>query len=1031
MGKVPLLCTVLFLFSILAAPAAERQALTGHIPEAVKRLNLQPLGRVPATNVLHLAIGLPFRNQAALGQLLQQIYDPASPNFRHYLTSEEFTEQFGPTVADYQALINFAQANGLTVTGQHASRALLDVVGTVANIEKAFNVTLLVYPHPTENRNFYAPNVDPAVALAVPLLHISGLENYALPHPNSRVRPLAGTEGGVYLGNDFRAAYVPGVSLKGTGQSVALLEFDGYYAVDITNYLHLAGVPSMTLTNILINGGPITPGGGDGEVSLDIEMAIAMAPSLSKILVYEGTNGVTPWATILTQIADDNLAKQISCSWSGGGPDPSSEQALIKMAGQGQSFFNAVGDSDAFTGAIGFPSDSTNVTECGGTDLSTTGPGGSYVSELVWNEGTPNPNGGDWGSSGGVSTYYSLPPWQQGVATVANQGSSVNRNVPDVALTANNIYVTYNDGSAGSFGGTSCAAPLWAAFTALVNQQAATNGAASVGFLNPALYVIGKGPNYAYCFHDITVGNNEWSPGSLTKYSAVPGYDLCTGWGTPNGANLMQALLSLGSGKPYIINAGSVASGGNGNGVIDYDDCVLLSLPVVNIGQGTATVVNATLTTSTPGVTITQPNSTYANLVSGAVTTNNTPFQISTSLSFVCGTPIPLSLVLSYAGGSITNTITMPTCQCPTIQVNGGLSGASTTQTDWLWPSGTNSTCSLPKSCSGEEAAVGTVAYNAYSFTNTSSSAVCVSVTVSTTCGTNYYSSIFSAAYLGSYNPANLCANYLGDMGGIQGSFTGPGAFVYSFTVPAHTNFTVVVDGTYPGYYCSGYTLTVAGLLCPLDGGGACAGVSANFNGTPTSGTAPLLVTFTDTSSGTITNRFWNFGDSSTTNTTTNTVVHTYAAGTYTVNLIVAGPSGVSTNTKPNYITALTPFQAWQIQYFGSTNNPNATSGVDADGTGQNNLFKYVTGLDPTNPASVFVFQVAAITNQPAQDNLLFHPLASGRTYTPQFNTDLVNGAWATLPGYSGPVTNGNQVTITDTNATQPNKFYRLDISLP
>jgi hypothetical protein len=90
-----------------------------------------------------------------------------------------------------------------------------------------------------------------------------------------------------------------------------------------------------------------------------------------------------------------------------------------------------------------------------------------------------------------------------------------------------------------------------------------------------------------------------------------------------------------------------------------------------------------------------------------------------------------------------------------------------------------------------------------------------------------------------------------------------------------------------------------------------------------------------------------------------------------------------------------------------------------------------VTGLDPTNPASVFVFQVTAITNQPAQDNLLFHPLASGRTYTPQFNTDLVNGAWATLPGYSGPVTNGNQVTITDTNATQPNKFYRLDISLP
>jgi hypothetical protein len=118
----------------------------------------------------------------------------------------------------------------------------------------------------------------------------------------------------------------------------------------------------------------------------------------------------------------------------------------------------------------------------------------------------------------------------------------------------------------------------------------------------------------------------------------------------------------------------------------------------------------------------------------------------------------------------------------------------------------------------------------------------------------------------------------------------------------------------------------------------------------------------------------------------------------------------------------------WEVQYFGHIGiNPNA----DADGTGQNNLFKYVTGLDPTNPASVFSFQIAAITNQPARDNLLFNPLASGRTYTPQFTTNLTNSAWMPLTGYLGPVTNGNQITITDTNATPPQKFYRLDISLP
>ncbi len=520
--------------------------------------------------------------------------------------------------------------------------------------------------------------------------------------PANQITPLTGSsKGGQYIGNDYRAAYVPGSSLFGDGQSLALLEYDGYFTNDITHYETLAGLPPVTLTNILINGGPITPGGGDGEVSLDIELAIAMAPHLSKIIVYEGTNGVTSWVSILTQIADDDLAKQISCSWSGG--TPGDEQAFLQMALQGQSFFNAVGDSDAFTGAIGYPSDSTNVIECGGTTLFTTGPGGSYVTETVWNWGVEFGENGE-GGSGGVSPSYSIPPWQQGLATSTNQASSTMRNIPDVALTADHVFVAYGKGLTNWFGGTSCAAPLWAAFTALINQQAATNGAAPVGFLNPALYAIGKSPNYAYCFHDITTGNNEWS-GSPTKFTAVPGYDLCTGWGTPNGANLLNALLSLGSGKPYIVSAGSVVSGGNGNGVIDSDECNLLSLPVVNIGQGTATVVNATLTTSTPGVTITQPNSTYANLVSGVTTTNNTPFQISTSPSFVGGTPIPLSLVLSYTGGAITNTITMPTSQCPTIPVNDSLSSTNTTQSGAVFPTGIASTCSAAKSCPGTFAA--------------------------------------------------------------------------------------------------------------------------------------------------------------------------------------------------------------------------------------------------------------------------------------------------------------------------------------
>ncbi|MGO9002025.1 MAG: protease pro-enzyme activation domain-containing protein, partial [Limisphaerales bacterium] len=146
----------LFFSAIYPGIAAERQVLHGHVPAAVARFNLQPTGQLPATKSLHLAIGLPLRNQAALTDLIQQLYDPASPNYHQYLTPEQFTEQFGPTERDYQKVIAFAKRNGLTVTGTSANRVLLDVSGSVADIEKAFQVTMLTYRHPTEARDFFA-----------------------------------------------------------------------------------------------------------------------------------------------------------------------------------------------------------------------------------------------------------------------------------------------------------------------------------------------------------------------------------------------------------------------------------------------------------------------------------------------------------------------------------------------------------------------------------------------------------------------------------------------------------------------------------------------------------------------------------------------------------------------------------------------------------------------------------------------------------------------------------------------------------
>ena len=580
-----------------ALPGRER--LPDRMPAIVGKLT--PLGQVPATNLLHLTIGLPLRHQPELDDLIRQLYDPANPNYQKYLTPQEFTARFGPSPEDYNALLDFARTNGFQIVGTHRNRMLVDVVGTAATAERMFGVTLRTYRHPREARNFYAPDTQPSVQAPMALLNVSGLDNYSRPHPNFRPRPALAQSaaaprsgsgsGGTYMGNDFRAAYVPGTALTGAGQSVGLVQFDGYYSNDIASYISQAGISTgVVLTNVPINGGVATPGSGAEEVSLDIEMAISMAPGLDKIYVYEAPNGSTAWSTILSRMANDNLAKQLSCSWGGGSPDATSEQIFKQMAAQGQSFFNASGDSDAFTGAVPFPSDSTNITQVGGTTLSTTSAGGSYASETVWNWG------GGTGSSGGVSTYYAIPYWQTNISMASNGGSTTYRNIPDVALAGDNVYVIYGNGSSQSVGGTSCAAPLWAGYTALINQQAAQAAKPPVGFLNPALYAMAGNAAYNNNFHDITTGDNT-SSSSPTNYYAQTGYDLCTGLGTPNGTNLINALAPL-------VFAPAIA-GGNctllaesavpANGAIDPGETVTVSFGLQNTGNLATSNLVATL----------------------------------------------------------------------------------------------------------------------------------------------------------------------------------------------------------------------------------------------------------------------------------------------------------------------------------------------------------------------------------------------------------------------------------------------------
>lgn len=519
-------------------------------------------GAVAATNELRLALGVPLRDAAGLEKFLQAVTDPRRPEFRHYLTPKEFTERFGPTEGDYAAVKKFAQSNGLKITAEHGNRLVLGVSGRAENIQRAFQVKLQRFKHPTEAREFFAPDKDPVVDASLPLADISGLSNFKLPQPklveqkNGRARPViksGSAPTGDYLGSDFRKAYVPGTTLTGAGQIVGLLQFDSFYPGDVAKYKAAAGLPNIPVQTVLIDGFDGTPGNGNGEVALDIELAMAMAPGLSKVVCFSAD--ITGFQNnILSVMVSSNMIKQFSCSWGwSGGPDTTTDNLFKQMAAQGQSFFNASGDNAAFTlpanstnavdnpDALNGPSSSPYITQVGGTFLTTLN-NGAWSSETVWDRGHDFEQ--PVGSSGGVSTYYAIPSWQVGTSMAKNKGSTTRRNIPDVAMVADYIYYIHDNGQSNAVAGTSCSAPLWAGFTALVNEQAARLGKEPVGLMNAAIYALGNGADYATTFHDVTVGKNasDWSP---SAYFATNGYDLCTGWGTPAGQKLIDELVGL------------------------------------------------------------------------------------------------------------------------------------------------------------------------------------------------------------------------------------------------------------------------------------------------------------------------------------------------------------------------------------------------------------------------------------------------------------------------------------------------------
>jgi subtilase family serine protease len=562
---VALVLLVNFVCRAQAVPLATR-----HVREAVRTGQARSVGHLPAAQTMRLVLVLPLRNQAELENLLQQLYDPTSLSYRQFLTVEEFTARFGPTPEDYDAVIHFAEANGLTVVGTSRNRLNLDVSGSVENIERALRVTMGVYQHPAENRTFYAPDREPTPYLSVQLWHIAGLDNYSIPHPNvvrrnnSDEKSNATTGSGPsasFLGSDMRAAYYGGTALTGSGQSLGLLEYAGTNLADLkTYYTNVGQTNNVPITLISTDGTSknclASQGCDDTEQTLDMTQALGMAPGLSSLVMYIGSSDASIFNAMATA---SPLNAQLSSSWTWYPADPGTDNPyFLEFAMQGQNLFQATGDSAAWvnTSQI-YPADDVYVTGVGGTALKTGSAAGAWSSESTWVDG-----------GGGISPdRFLIPSWQQATASGCPACSKTYRDGPDVSANADfSFYVCADqtDCTANLYGGTSFAAPMWAGYLALINQQAAANNTNPVGFINPTLYSIGLSSSYDTDFHDITTGSNG--------YSATTGYDLATGWGSPNGTALIAALAGSSSAPGFSVSVSptsvSVTKGNSGTSTI-------------------------------------------------------------------------------------------------------------------------------------------------------------------------------------------------------------------------------------------------------------------------------------------------------------------------------------------------------------------------------------------------------------------------------------------------------------------------------
>ena len=533
------------------------------------------IGDVPADERFQVTVRV--RQQNALPPL--SAYAAQRPTERRYMTRAELAAQHGAAADDLQKVAAFAQSHGLTVDDSDAARRSVLLSGTAAEFEAAFGVSLKSYN--LGGTVFYRGRSGPIYVpadLAGIVIGVFGLDNrpFARPHHTlkhslkRRKRPAPPQQIEAYYPAQIAALYSFPTDVTGQGQKIGIIELGGgFRQSDLDAYFAQAGVPNPPTVRVasFAGGGknspgtdPLDPANADVEVLLDIEVAGSVAPGVEIVVYFAKDASDQGFLDVMTAAVHDpqNALTALSISW--GGPEAGAgdsgnaasataqfqdnfDQALQAAAHLGITVCVASGDSGSANYAandpnwdggahVDFPASSPYALGCGGTRITTSGD--TLTSEVVWHSGE------NVGSGGGVSRYFALPAYQNSahVPPAANPPGPVMRGVPDVSgdAASESGYRVLCDGQQfpdpakhlPGIGGTSAVAPLWAGLIALLAQSLG----AKLGWINPALYQIA--PN-AGAFNDITEGTNG-------DYQAAPGWDPCTGLGSPDGQKLRDAL---------------------------------------------------------------------------------------------------------------------------------------------------------------------------------------------------------------------------------------------------------------------------------------------------------------------------------------------------------------------------------------------------------------------------------------------------------------------------------------------------------